>query len=214
MVNKNIWIRGLSILVAIISIGTAFPSILAGSAAEASSETEDYSNCSTCSSGGCTDCSEAAEFVVQYAWEHAAPFPKVKWLEPYPVITYVSDLTRWAANFAVELQHGFQETCYQPGFIISEVVFAATQYALKEVLQMLHKVVFIFLPAVLAVAFLKAVVYYLKQTCNGSTIVDESTPQIDSLSLRLSNLDTSIHTIHQSLTYPSFLFDSSLTFER
>jgi hypothetical protein len=214
-VKKNMRIRGLSILVALLAIAAAFPSVLAGSdvVTQTSDEAGDYGSCSTCSSGCCTDCSEAAELVVLYAWEHVPTFPKVTWLQPYPVITYVSDLTRWAASFAVELHHGFQDTCYQPLFIVSEVVIAATQYALKEVLQMLHRVVFIFLPAILAVAFLKAVVYYLKQICDGSTVPDNSTPLIDSVIAQATNLESSISSTHQPAISSSILYDDTITTE-
>lgn len=213
--KRTMRIRGVSILIALLSIAAAFPSVLAGSdvVTQPSNETGDYGDCSTCPSGCCTDCSEAAELVVQYAWEQAPPFPKVTWLQPYPVITYVSDLTRWATSFAVELHQGFQDTCYQPLFIVSEVVVSATQYALKEVLQMLHRVVFIFLPAVLAVAFLKAVVYYLKQICDGSTVPDNSTPLIDSVIAMAANLESSFSSTHQPTISSSILYDNTITME-
>jgi hypothetical protein len=216
MVKKNYWIMGISIFIGMISVGTTFPSVIAASISsyQPSDDTQVYVNCPSCSSGCCTNCSEAVDFVTEYAWAHAPPFPKINWFHSYPITKFASDLTIWTANFAVELQNGFEETCYQPVFIIAEVVIAATQYALKEVIKMLHEILFIFYPAILAIAFMRAVVSYLKQVCDGTNPPDQSSIQLHTNFSLSSYTQYAFQKIGQFITAYSLIFHKILLFER
>jgi hypothetical protein len=216
MLNKNFLIVSISILVGIISIGTAFVSVVDASSSSYQSfvKIQEYSSCSTCSFGCCTNCSEAVDFVADYAWEHITPFPKIKWFHPYPITKFVSDITLWTAKFAVELQNGFKETCYQPAYIIADVVIAATQYALKEVMKMVHEILFIFYPAILTIAFLKAIVYYLKQLCNGTTPPDQDASFLHLSSPRFSLIQFALQKINQLIISNSLFFHNVALFEK
>jgi hypothetical protein len=215
MFNKKIIILSINILAVIILIGTAFNSVVVASSSsyQLSNKIKDYSSCSTCSSGCCTNCSEAVEFVVKYSWEHMPPFPKIKWFHAYPITKFVSDITLWTVEFTVELQNGFKETCYQPMFVIADVVVEATQYALKEVMKMIHEILFIFYPAILAIAFMKAVIYYLKQLCNGTTPPDQNISDQFITSPRFSPMKFALQKINQFIKNHSLLFHNEILFE-
>jgi hypothetical protein len=215
MLSKKFLIKIISIFVGFFSIGTAFTSAIAtaSSSYQLSNIIEDYSSCSTCSSDCCTNCSEAVKFVTEYAWEHMPPFPKMKWFHAYPIVKFVSDITLWAAEFAVELQNGFKVTCYQPVFIIAEVVVAATQYALKEVMKIINDILFIFFPAILAIAFIKAVFYYLKQLCNGTNPPDQDVSDKYINSPGFSLIKFALQKINQYTTTHSLFFHNVTLFE-
>jgi len=197
MVKKSLWFMGISILVGIISIGSAFTTVIAASSSsnQPSDEIQDYVICQSCSSGCSTDCSESVDFAIDYAWENAAPFPKVKWLHPYPITKFMSDLTLWITIFTVELQNGFRDTCYEPTFTIADVVLAATDYAFNETLKMLHEILFIFYPAVFSIAFIRAVFSYLIQFCDGT-----NTPQSTSLLSAEASLSSHTHSAFQKIS--------------
>ena len=129
---------------------------------------EEANSCNICNEDPfCKDCHCTVYSATNYAWENTEDFPTIDWDHSYPIIKFINDLTIWSADFAVNLQIGFEKTGFQPSFVISEAVIAAVNYAIKEVKNMLGEILIIYTPAILVSAFAKAIVYYLIKLCDG-----------------------------------------------
>jgi hypothetical protein len=79
---------------------------------------------------------------------------------------------------------------------------------------MLHEILFIFYPAILAIAFMKAVVFYLKQLCNGTTPPDQDAFSLHTIALRASFMQFALQKINQVITSQSLILYNIELFEK